>query len=82
MKHVELKMLVIQEWIAQGRLKVNKVNTHLNCADLMTKSVPIQKQIRFGRVLGLRGKQFDDATFDRPDYVLPRGSAAEQVLAT
>ena len=41
MKHIELKMLTVQE---TGRLRVHKVSTHDNQADLMTKAMPPRKK--------------------------------------
>ena len=64
MKHIELKMLVIQEWLAAGRLQVNKISTHWNPSDLLTKGLPEMKLVRFGRMLRLRGQMFDNSAFD------------------
>lgn len=64
MKHIELRMLVIQQWLAEGRLRINKVSTHLNEADLLTKGMTEAKMIRFGRMLGLRGSRFDCSEYD------------------
>ena len=38
MKHIELKMLAVQEWLKTGRLRIHKVSTH-DIADLMTKAM-------------------------------------------
>ena len=58
MKHVELKMLAIQDWVKEGRLRIHKVSTHENPADLMTKELSVEKMTKFGRALGLRGVPF------------------------
>ena len=38
-KHIDLKMLFIQELILNKIVEVRKVNTLVNCADLLTKAV-------------------------------------------
>ena len=60
MKHIELKMLAVQEWLKTGRLRIHKVSTHDNPADLMTKAMNREKLIKFGRALNLRGAFFTD----------------------
>ena len=55
MKHIELKMLA-----KTGRLRIRKVSTHDNPADLMTKAMNREKLIKFGRALNLRGAFFTD----------------------
>ena len=60
MKHIELKMLTVQEWLKTGRLRGRKVSTHDNPADLMTKAMSREQRIKFGRALNLRGAFFTD----------------------
>ena len=60
MNHVELKMLAVQEWLKTGRLRVRKVSTLDNPADLMTKAMTREKQTNFGRALNLRGALLTD----------------------
>ena len=60
MKHIELKMLAVQEWLKTGRLRIHKISTHDNPADLMTKAMNREKLIKFGRALNLRGAFFTD----------------------
>ena len=60
MKHIELKMLAVQEWLKTGRLRIHNVSTHDNPADLMTKAMNREKLIKFGRALNLRGAFFTD----------------------
>ena len=60
MKHVELKMLTVQEWLKTGRLRVRKLSTHDNPADLMTKAMSREKLIKFGRALSLRAAFFTE----------------------
>ena len=37
MKHVQVRDLALQQWIAHGRLALQKVATAANAADLLTK---------------------------------------------
>ena len=60
MKHIELKMLTVQERLKAARLRIHKVSTHDNPADLMTKAMTREKLIKFGRALNLRGSFFTD----------------------
>ena len=60
MKHVELKMLAVQEWLKTGRLRVRTVSTHDDPADLMTKAMSREKLIKFAEALNLRGSLFTD----------------------
>ena len=60
MKHVQLKMLTVQEWLKTGRLRIHKVSTRDNMADLGTKAMTRKKLIKFGRTLNLRGSFFTD----------------------
>ena len=60
MKHVELKMLAVQEWLKTGRLRVRKVSTHDNLANFMSKAMSREKLIKFGRALNLHGSFFTD----------------------
>ena len=38
-KHIDLKMMIIQELTAKKLVEVRKINTLVNCADLLTKAV-------------------------------------------
>ncbi len=60
MKHIEPKMLAIQDWIKEGRLRVNKIGTNDNQSDLFTKAMNHEKLQRHGKELGLRGGPFGD----------------------
>jgi hypothetical protein len=42
-KYIDVKYHYVREVIAEGRLKVPKINTHDNPADMMTKLVPVAK---------------------------------------
>ena len=50
----------LQEWLNTGRLRVRKVSTHDNLADLMTKAMIREKLNKFGRALNLRVSLFTD----------------------
>ena len=64
MKHIELKFLIVQEWLETNRLSLHKVGTDWNASDILTKGVPVDKQIRVGRMLGMHGAQFDTVLYD------------------
>ena len=64
MNHIELKSLIVQEWLKTKHLDLHKVNTDWNDRDILTKGVPVDKQIRFGRMLGMHGAQFDNVLSD------------------
>ncbi|KAK1679181.1 hypothetical protein QYE76_040029 [Lolium multiflorum] len=42
-KHIDIKYHYIRDIVAQGKLKVCKISTHDNPADMMTKPVPVSK---------------------------------------
>ena len=42
-KHIDVKNHYVSDVVAQGKLKVWKISTHENPADMMTKPVPIAK---------------------------------------
>lgn len=42
-KHIDIKLHFIRDVIAQGYIKVLKINTELNSADAMIKVLPTKK---------------------------------------
>jgi hypothetical protein len=42
-KHIDIKYHYVPDVIAQGKLKVCKISTHDNPADMMRKSIPVAK---------------------------------------
>ena len=42
-KHIDVKYHYVRDVVAQGNLKVCKISTHDNPADMMTKPVPVAK---------------------------------------
>jgi hypothetical protein len=42
-KHIDVKYHYVRDEVAQGKLKVCKISTHENHADMMTKPVPVAK---------------------------------------
>ena len=42
-KHIDIKYHYVRDIVAQGKLKVCKISTHDNPADMMTKPVPVSK---------------------------------------
>jgi hypothetical protein len=39
-KHIYIKYHYIQKMVAEGKLRVCKISTHFNPADMMTKHIP------------------------------------------
>ena len=62
MKHVELKMLAIQQWHIEGRLRIRKIGTDDNASDMLTKAMSQVKLRKFGYETGLRGGVFAKET--------------------
>ncbi|CAK0853161.1 unnamed protein product [Prorocentrum cordatum] len=58
MKHVELKMLAVQDWIKQKRLRIANVAIDATPADLLTEALAKQNLLKHGWELGLRGGPF------------------------
>ena len=42
-KHIDIKFHFVRDVIEEGELKVCKISTHDNPADMLTKSVPVAK---------------------------------------
>ena len=42
-KHIDVKYHYVRDVVAQDKLKVCKISTHDNPADMLTKSVPVAK---------------------------------------
>jgi hypothetical protein len=42
-KHIDIKYYFIRDVIEEGKLKVCKISTHDNPADMMTKPIPVSK---------------------------------------
>jgi hypothetical protein len=42
-KRIDVKYYYVREVITEGRLKVSKISTHDNPADMMTKPIPVAK---------------------------------------
>ena len=47
LKHVEIRLLAIQDWVASGRLMLSKISTADNTVDLATKYLNAAKTFRF-----------------------------------
>ncbi len=52
-KHLEVHMLAIQEWLANNRVKAVKVNADVSLADLLTKTVSGEVLARLRPLFGL-----------------------------
>ena len=42
-KHIDVKYHYVHDVVTQGKVKICKISTHDNPADMLTKSVPIAK---------------------------------------
>ena len=42
-KHIDVRYHYVRDVVAQGKLKVCKISTHDNPADILTKPVPVAK---------------------------------------
>ena len=58
MKHIELKALAAQQWCAEKRLSLRKIDSADNPSDILTKAMTAEVLTRHGRTLGLRGGPF------------------------
>ena len=52
-KHIDIKYHAIRDVVAKGKVKVCKINTHDNPADMMTKPVPVSKFDIFSSLVGI-----------------------------
>ncbi len=52
-KHIDVKYHFVRDIVAQGKLKVCKISTHDNPADMMTKPVPVAKFEIYSNLVGL-----------------------------
>ena len=53
-KHVEVRLLAIQSWVAAGRLRLMKVRSAENVADVLTKQVSRDTREKLCALLSLR----------------------------
>jgi hypothetical protein len=51
--HIDVKYHYVREVIAEGRLKVHKISTHDNPADMMTKHIPVAKFELYSSLVGI-----------------------------
>ena len=52
-KHTDIKFHFVRDVIEEGELKVCKISTHDNPADMLTKSVPVAKFELCSSLVGL-----------------------------
>jgi hypothetical protein len=52
-KHIDVKYHYVSDMVAQGKLKVCKISTHDNPADMMTKPVLVAKFELCSRLVGI-----------------------------
>ena len=58
-KHIQLRMLAVQDWVQRRPLAVGRVTSHENLINILTKSMPVQKHCELGPRIGLRGHRLD-----------------------
>ena len=52
-KHIDIKYHYVRDVVTQGKLKVCKISTHDNLADMMTKTVHVAKFELCSSLVGL-----------------------------
>ena len=58
MKHIQLRLLGVQDWVQQRLLTVGKVTSDETRSDILTEPMLFQRHCEFGRRMGLRGLPF------------------------
>ena len=53
LKHIEVRLLALQDWCAQGRARLMKIPTHDNTADVGTKFLSAADTLRFAELIGI-----------------------------
>ena len=61
MKHIQLRMLAVQNGVQQQLLTMGKVTSDANLSDMLTKPMLEQRHHELGRRIDLRGPAFDAA---------------------
>jgi hypothetical protein len=56
LKHVQIKLLAVQEWVRERHIKLRKIGTDSNCSDVLTKFVNQVLLKRHSIKIGLRGE--------------------------
>jgi hypothetical protein len=51
--HIDIKYHYVREVIAEGRLKIPKISTHDNPADMMTKHIHVAKFELYSSLVGI-----------------------------
>jgi hypothetical protein len=71
-KHIDVKYHYVRDEVAQGKLKVCKINTHENPADMMIKLVPVAK-FELCSLCAQQGQPVGGAGCDSPPPVAAPG---------
>ena len=53
MKHIELRMLAIQDWVANRNLYIYKISSEENMSDLLTKPLTAERSRMLAAKCGL-----------------------------
>lgn len=52
MRHVRLRMLRLRQNIVEGKIRINKISTDVNVADILTKVLPLSRVNALGALMG------------------------------
>ena len=57
-KHIEIKYHFIRDWVQRGVVRIAYVSTDDQVADILTKSLPKGKHVRFRGMMGVVANTF------------------------
>ena len=57
-KHIEIRYHFIRDWVQRGAVRLAYVSTDDQVADILTKSLPKGKQVRFRGMMGVVANTF------------------------
>ena len=61
MKHIQLRVLAVQQWVVDKLLTIGKVSTDDSLSDLLTKVMNVDRHFSLSYEIGLRGRAFEEA---------------------
>ena len=68
MKHIQSRMLAMQQWVADKLLTIGKVSSEGDLSDLLTRAMGVKRHYNLAYKIGLRGRAFDEARVGRKVY--------------
>ena len=83
MKHIQLRLLAVQQRVADKLLTIGKVSTDVNLSDLLTKAMNMDRHYRLSYDIGLRGRAFEEACGlrERSASTVERGSSVSALTS-